>query len=100
MAVTVQYLSVMRYTDSQDPGRIPRPKHSLHTTIVGAVVATMLVPVITMAVAYPIVGIALVALALAARPTLRGLRQLHQARQRQGRTRQICVPKTSVCAEV
>lgn len=100
MDVAVQRLSVMKYTASQDPSRIPRPNHSLRRTAFGAVVATVLAPVVVLAVAYPVTAAAVVGFALATWPLVNGFRQLHRSRKRREETRQVCVPKTGICAEV
>lgn len=93
-------LPVMRYTPGPAPSRDRRSLHSLQTTTVGTVLAALLVPVLVLAILYPAVGVGVVALALASTLLVRIFRRLYHARQRQGRTRRVCLPKTGVCVEV
>jgi hypothetical protein len=91
---------VMRYTPIQDPSRDPRPTHSIQRTAVGAVLATLAIPAIVMAIRYPVVAVGIVALALGAWLLCRTLRQRYRARQRDGRTWQVSVPKTGISVEI
>jgi len=86
------------------PGRIPGPvfqsttdDYSVQRTAVGAVAATVLIPVVVLAVAYPVAVVAAVGGALAMWPLVAGFRRLRRRRQR---TRRVCVPKTGICAEL
>lgn len=53
-----------------------------------------------LAVAYPVVALAAVTLAVVGRPLVRGLQSRLRARRHAGRSRQVCVPRTGVCVEV
>jgi len=74
--------------------------HSLQRTAVAAVTATVLIPVVVLAVAYPVAAAAAVGAALATLPLVTGFRRLHRRRERLRRTRRVCVPKTGICAEL
>ena len=90
----------MRYTTNQSRSGDSRPTHSLQTTVVGTVAAALLIPMLVLAMLYPITAAAVVGAALATWPLVRGFRQLYRARQREGRTRRVCVPATNTCTEL
>lgn len=90
----------MRYTPGPAPSRVPRPRHSLQTTAVGVVLAVLLAPALVLTVSYPVVAVSVVVLTLAAKLLFGTLRRFYNARQRRGRTRRVCLPKTGVCVEV
>lgn len=98
--VAALYSFAMRYPPSRAPSQDLRPRHSLHTTIVGTVVAALLVPVLVMAVIYPVMAASVGVLALVTELGVRTLRKRSQARLRQGRTRYLCIPKTRVCVKL
>lgn len=61
---------------------------------------TVAIPLLVLAVLYPLGAAAAVGAALATRPLVAGGRRLYRERKRTGRTRHVCAPKFDVCVEV
>jgi membrane associated rhomboid family serine protease len=99
MGVPLVRLFVMKPSASRDPSRIPRSVHSLQRTALAAVAAMVLIPVVVLAVAYPVSAAAAVGAALATWPLVVGFRRIRRRRQRRRRSRRVCVPKAGICAE-
>lgn len=64
------------------------------------VLTALLAPALVLAVSYPVTAMGVVALGVATWLATRTVRRFYQTRQREGRTRQVCVQKLGVCVEV
>jgi hypothetical protein len=98
MVVPAVQLDVMR---GKSPTRPPGtdPTYSIGETIVGTALFVTVIATVLLAASYPAVAVGVAALALVARPLVRGLRDLRRVRRREGRARQVCVPWVGVCLE-
>jgi hypothetical protein len=85
----------------KSPTRPPEtdPTYSIGETIVGTALFATAIATVLLAASYPAVAVGVAALALVARPLVRGLRDLRRDRRREGRARQVCVPGVGVCLE-
>lgn len=100
MGIAVLRLSVMRDTPTKVPARDLRRQHSLPATARGTATAALLIPLLTLAILYPVAAIASLGFALAIQPLVGGFRRLYRARKRRGQTRRVCAPEMDVCIEL
>lgn len=93
-------LDTMR-TRSNAPGvSAPDPVYSPRTTLLAGATVIVAVLVALVAAAYPVVALGAMALAAVARPLVRRVVRLLEARRRQGRTRRYSLPATDVSFEL
>jgi hypothetical protein len=108
----------MRHSLSQDPTRYSHPESTRRThpeatrrahpesvrSFGDSLAASALVAAVTVAVvlaaSYPVAATGAAAFAVAGWLAARSLGRSYRHRQRAGRTRRVCVPKTGVCVEV